>query len=100
MSERVWTMRTLVDYLNETARRYYVDDNPIISDAQWDALYAQLVQMEADTGTRLPDSPTRRVGGEPVSAFVQHRHISRLWSMDECSPGRIDGLVCACGGIA
>jgi DNA ligase (NAD+) len=83
MSERVWTMRTLVDYLNETARRYYVDDNPIISDAQWDALYAQLVQMEADTGTRLPDSPTRRVGGEPVSAFVQHRHISRLWSMDK-----------------
>ncbi|HHX21987.1 MAG TPA: hypothetical protein GX722_09365, partial [Clostridiales bacterium] len=59
-------MRTLVDYLNETARRYYVDDNPIISDAQWDALYAQLVQMEADTGTRLPDSPTRRVGGGPV----------------------------------
>ena len=76
-------MRSLVDYLNKTAHAYYVLDNPVISDAEWDALYNQLLAMEKETGTVLPDSPTHRVGGEPLSAFTQHRHITRLWSMDK-----------------
>ncbi len=76
-------MRTLVDRLNETAHAYYVLDNPIISDHEWDQLYDQLVAMEKETGIRLPDSPTRRVGGEPLVAFRQHRHLNRLWSMDK-----------------
>ncbi|MBQ9263101.1 MAG: NAD-dependent DNA ligase LigA [Clostridia bacterium] len=76
-------MRSLVDYLNETARAYYVLDNPVISDAEWDRLYNQLQAMEKETGTVLPDSPSLRVGGEPLAAFRQHRHITRLWSMDK-----------------
>jgi len=76
-------MRALVDYLNETAYAYYVLDNPIISDAQWDRLYQKLVDMEKETGEVLPDSPTHRVGGPPLSAFREHRHITRLWSMDK-----------------
>ncbi|MDR0898637.1 MAG: NAD-dependent DNA ligase LigA [Oscillospiraceae bacterium] len=76
-------MRALVDRLNETARAYYVWDNPIISDAEWDALYDELAQLEAETGERLPDSPTRRVGGEPLPGFAQHTHAVRLWSMDK-----------------
>lgn len=76
-------MRALVDYLNKTAHAYYVLDNPIISDAQWDKLYNQLLAMEKETGIVLPDSPSLRVGGEPLTAFRQHRHISRLWSMDK-----------------
>ena len=76
-------MRSLVDYLNKTAHEYYVLDNPSISDAEWDALYNQLLAMEKETGTVLPDSPTHRVGGAPLAAFVQHRHITRLWSMDK-----------------
>lgn len=76
-------MRSLVDRLNETAHAYYVLDNPIISDHEWDQLYDQLVAMEKETGIRLPDSPTRRVGGEPLVAFRQHRHLNRLWSMDK-----------------
>ncbi|MBR3018426.1 MAG: NAD-dependent DNA ligase LigA [Clostridia bacterium] len=76
-------MRSLVDYLNKTAHEYYVLDNPTISDAEWDRLYNQLLQMEKDTGTVLPDSPTHRVGGAPLAAFTQHRHITRLWSMDK-----------------
>ncbi len=83
-------MRTLVDRLNETAHAYYVLDNPIISDHEWDQLYDQLVAMEKETGIRLPDSPTRRVGGEPLVAFRQHRHLNRLWSMDKAqSPGEL-----------
>ncbi len=76
-------MRSLVDYLNKTAHEYYVLDNPSISDAEWDALYNQLLAMEKETGTVLPDSPTHRVGGAPLAAFTQHRHITRLWSMDK-----------------
>lgn len=77
------TMRELVDYLNKTAHAYYVLDNPIISDKEWDALYNELLAMEKETGVVLPDSPSKRVGGEPLAAFRQHRHISRLWSMDK-----------------
>ncbi|MBQ4074291.1 MAG: NAD-dependent DNA ligase LigA [Clostridia bacterium] len=76
-------MRTLVDYLNYTAHAYYVLDNPVISDAQWDQLYNRLLTMEKETGVVLPDSPSTRVGGAPLSAFRQHQHITRLWSMDK-----------------
>ena len=76
-------MRALVDRLNEANRAYYDNDDPILSDAQWDKLYDELVLLEKETGARLDDSPTRRVGGQPLAVFLQHRHISRLWSMDK-----------------
>ena len=74
-------MRELVDRLNETAYQYYTLDNPTISDAEWDALYDELIKLEQSTGERLPDSPTRRVGGEVLPGFEPHAHIARLWSM-------------------
>ena len=76
-------MRRLVDRLNETAYQYYTLDAPTISDAEWDALYDELVALERETGTRLPDSPTRRVGGAVLPGFEQHTHLARLWSMDK-----------------
>ena len=76
-------MQELVRRLNETAYAYYVLDDPIISDMQWDRMYDELKQLEQATGTVLPDSPTRRVGGEPLKGFEEHRHINRLWSMDK-----------------
>ena len=76
-------MEELVRRLNETAYAYYVLDNPVISDMQWDKLYDELKKLEAETGTVLPDSPTRKVGGDPLKGFEEHRHISRLWSMDK-----------------
>ncbi len=76
-------MMELVKQLNEANRAYYENDNPIISDAQWDKLYDELVLLEKETKRRLPDSPTRRVGGQPLAAFLQHRHINRLWSMEK-----------------
>ena len=76
-------MRQLVDQLNEANRAYYEQDNPFISDAQWDKLYSELVLLEKETGNRFPDSPTHRVGGQPLPVFLQHRHVNRLWSMDK-----------------
>ncbi len=83
MPDNTSDMRALVDTLNHASARYYVDDNPIMTDAEWDRLYTQLQEMEAQTGVRLPDSPTRRVGGETLAAFTQHRHLGRLWSLDK-----------------
>ncbi|MBR6029085.1 MAG: NAD-dependent DNA ligase LigA [Clostridia bacterium] len=83
MSERMTRMRELVDRLNEAAKAYYVLDDPIMGDMQYDALYDELQRLEKETGTVLPDSPSHRVGGEPLSAFAPHTHITRLWSMDK-----------------
>jgi DNA ligase (NAD+) len=56
---------------------YYVEDNPIISDAEYDALFRRLQQLEeAHPELRSPDSPTARVGAKPLEKFgtVRHRH--------------------------
>ncbi len=62
---------------------YYSGDAPLISDAEYDALYDQLLALEAQTGQVLPDSPTRLVGSGPVAAFLPHTHLARLYSLDK-----------------
>lgn len=66
------TQRELTDILNRWAHEYYVLDNPSVSDKEYDALYDELKRMEAESGEVYPDSPTRRVGGDPIEAFVRH----------------------------
>jgi len=83
MNEAQERMQELVRKLNETAYAYYVLDNPVISDMQWDRLYDELKKLEAETGIILPDSPTQKVGGDPLKGFEEHRHITRLWSLDK-----------------
>lgn len=80
MKER---MRELVDKLNAASKAYYDNDNSIMSDDEWDNMYAELRRLETETGEYLPDSPTHRIGGEVMEGFEQHRHIARLWSMDK-----------------
>ena len=76
-------MKELVELLNDYAYRYYVLDDPIVSDKEYDRLYDELVRMERETGERLPDSPTRRVGGEPLKGFASVVHRNRLYSLDK-----------------
>ena len=76
-------MQELANLLNQYARAYYVEDAPLISDGEYDALEAELLALEKETGTVLPDSPTHRVGGEPLEKFSEHRHLGRLWSLDK-----------------
>ena len=76
-------MRSLIDRLNEASYSYYTLSRSDMTDAEWDALYEQLKKLEAETGVVLPDSPTRRVGAEPLPGFESHTHIARLWSMDK-----------------
>ena len=78
-------MKELVKLLNKYAHEYYVLDNPTVSDKEYDALYDKLVKMEKETGIVLFDSPTKRVGGDPISAFSKHKHIERLYSLDKAT---------------
>ena len=77
-------MKELVQTLNAASARYYAYGESALSDAKWDKLYDELVLLEQEFPTEvLPDSPTMRVGTEPLKSFAEHRHISRLWSMDK-----------------
>ncbi len=76
-------MEELVKILNKYAYEYYVLDNPTVSDKEYDKLYDELVKLEKEEGRTLFDSPTKRVGGEPVAAFKKHEHIRRLYSLDK-----------------
>lgn len=76
--------RELIDTLNRYARAYYVDDSPLVPDAEYDRLYRELEDMErADPALAAPDSPTRRVGGAAVSAFASVEHRVPLMSMGD-----------------
>lgn len=77
-------MQQLVKQLNEYAYRYYVLDDPVVSDGEYDRLYDELVALEKETGVVLPDSPTIRVGYKPLSKFEQVVHRGKLFSLDKC----------------
>lgn len=69
----------------EAARRaYYVDDAPVMSDADYDTLYRRLEEFEAAYPTLIrDDSPTRQVGGEASSAFAPVKHASQMYSLED-----------------
>lgn len=86
--------RELTDILNKWAYEYYVLDQPTVSDKEYDALYDELKRLEEESGEVYPDSPTRRVGGEPIKEFVRHEHIARLYSLDKAvSQEQLDGFL-------
>ena len=76
-----------VEKLREEIRRheelYYVQDDPEISDAEYDVLLEQLQQLEQQHPEQItPDSPTQRVGGKPVEGFSQVVHRRPMLSLD------------------
>ena len=83
-------MRELVDTLNHAIYAYYTLAEPIMADREYDALYDELVAMEAGEGRRLPDSPTQRVGAAPIEAFEPVEHLAPLYSLDKTKT--LDGL--------
>ncbi len=73
----------LIKNLNKMADENYVLDNPSVPDREYDKLYDELKRLEEETGEVRFDSPTRRVGGEPMKGFERHTHIARLYSLDK-----------------
>ena len=77
--ERIAQLRHELERHNHA---YYVLDAPIIPDAEFDRLFAELQALEvANPQFDSPDSPTRRVGGAPVQAFGQVRHAAPMLSL-------------------
>jgi DNA ligase (NAD+) len=90
-------MPTITESVPEEARRraedlrrdvehhgylYYVLDRPEISDAEYDRLFRELVDLETRyPALQAPDSPTQRVGGAPSEAFAKYRHRSPMLSL-------------------
>ncbi|HEV2387067.1 MAG TPA: NAD-dependent DNA ligase LigA [Candidatus Acidoferrales bacterium] len=69
--------------IREHEYRYYVLDEPAISDRQFDRLMDRLKELEAaHPGLATPDSPTERVGGQPREGFQPVRHPSPMLSLD------------------
>lgn len=111
----------LKDLMGRYAYEYYVLDEPSVSDAVYDGLMRELKAIEAShPGLVTPDSPTQRIGGQPLAKFEKVRHSNRMVSLndvfsrdeieawvkrtDKLAPGRgtefftdikMDGLACA-----
>ena len=81
------------------ARRYYVEDNPEISDYEYDRMYAELKALEeAHPEFYDPDSPTQRVGGKPLEQFEKVTHRVRMDSLsDVFSFDELEAFLAACG---
>jgi len=68
--------------LNRHGHAYYVLDNPSIPDAEYDKLFRELVELEqAHPELATADSPTRRVGGQPLPEFAPVRHAVPMLSI-------------------
>lgn len=77
---RIEELRKEIEFHNY---RYYVLDSPVISDAEYDRLYRELLELEeAHPEFITPDSPTRRVGGEPMEGFERVTHPTPILSLD------------------
>jgi DNA ligase (NAD+) len=105
--ERALALRSELEH---HSRQYYVLDAPEVSDAEYDRLFRELVDLEsAYPSLQTPDSPTQRVGGEPAASFTKVRHRTAMLSLNNAfSPdevrdfgvrveraiGKVGGYVC------
>ena len=79
-ASRILELRRLLEQAN---RAYYVDADPIMSDRDFDARLAELAELEAEHPEHADaDSPTQRVGGEPVEGFESAAHAVPMTSID------------------
>jgi len=77
---RAAELRGVVDH---HARQYHVLDAPEITDAEYDRLFRELLELETRyPGLQTPDSPTQRVGGAPLESFTKVRHRTPMLSLN------------------
>ncbi len=73
-----------IQILKKWAHAYYVDDNPIATDEEYDKLYHEVLDYETTNPFKVAeDSPTKRVGGIVRDEFSKAKHIKRMWSMED-----------------
>ncbi len=75
--------KELRDRINYHNYRYYVLDDPVIADVEYDRLFRRLQELEQEYPELVtPDSPSRRVGGAPLAGFEEVRHVHPMLSLD------------------
>ncbi|WP_297812492.1 NAD-dependent DNA ligase LigA [uncultured Helicobacter sp.] len=73
-----------IEHLNLWAKHYYVLDDPIASDEEYDTLYRKVKDYELKNPHEIaPDSPTQRVGDKVLEFFSKSTHIQRMWSLED-----------------
>ncbi|WP_041054650.1 NAD-dependent DNA ligase LigA [Vibrio owensii] len=95
MSESVLQrLEELKESLHYHAVRYYVEDNPEIPDAEYDRMMRELLDIEAEHPELVTvDSPSQRVGGQPLSEFSQVTHEVPMLSLDNAfDDAELDGF--------
>lgn len=81
VQKRIEKLRAEIDLHNHL---YYLEARPEISDQEYDRLYGELQQLESENpGLITPDSPTQRVGGEPLKEFRNVRHLVPMLSLEK-----------------
>ena len=79
LADHVFALRHQIEEANY---QYFVQDNPILTDAEYDRLMQELRQIEQEhPELQTPDSPTQRVGAGPVQDVPQHRHPVPMLSL-------------------
>ena len=76
-------IKELVDVLHKASIAYYRDDNPVMSDKQYDDLYDELESLEKETGVILAGSPTQKVQGEVVDYLSKVKHSKPMLSANK-----------------
>src|SRR5919204_6452421 len=94
-AQRAEELRRLINHHNY---KYYVEAQPEISDREFDRLVKELEKLEEQHPELItPDSPTQRVGGQPIAGFKTVRHSEPMLSIDNTyNPGELrefDGRV-------
>ena len=81
--DKINRIKKLVDVLHKASIAYYRDDNPVMTDKQYDDLYDELELLENETGVILAGSPTQKVQGEVVDFLPKVQHSKSMLSADK-----------------
>lgn len=76
-------MQNLIQQLNQYRDEYYNDNCPSVSDAEYDALFDKLTELESETGLKYSNSPTQSVGYAPVEGLKKVKHSHPMLSLDK-----------------
>ena len=82
-AQKLEEMKALSQQLREASRAYYAEDKEIMSNLEYDELYARLEELEEEMGIRLSHSPTMSVGYEAVDSLPKEAHVSPMLSLDK-----------------
>ena len=82
-AKKVSRMAELITLLNQYRNSYYNESESPVSDFEYDQLYDKLVELEADTGITLPNSPTSTVGYKIKGDFARVKHSHKMLSLDK-----------------